>query len=143
MAEVTINVKKVISGKELEQVFEIRNQVFVVEQHVDPDLEYDGFEETSNHFLALVNDTPVGTARWRRTPNGIKLERFAVLDEYRNKGVGSALVTAVLKDLPDIDNVYLHSQTHAGNLYRRFGFVVEGDTFEEAGILHFKMVLSV
>lgn len=142
MSKAGIVIKKARSGKELEQVFEIRHTVFVMEQKVDPDLEYDEFEETSIHYLALLNQVPAGTARWRRTPNGIKLERFAVLEEYRGKGVGSALVATVLNDLPDRDNVYLHSQLAASNLYLRFGFQIEGEQFEEAGIQHYKMVLK-
>lgn len=134
-------IRKVQSGKELEEIFRIRETVFVQEQCVDPDLEYDDFEDTSEHFIAIVNGQAAGTARWRRTPNGIKLERFAVLAEYRGKGVGAALVEAVLADLPSRTKVYLHSQLRATSLYSRFGFEAEGDIFEEAGIDHYKMVL--
>ena len=136
-----VQVEKVESGKQFDAIFAIRQTVFVEEQEVDPALEYDEFEETSVHFVAKVNDVSVGTARWTRTPNGIKLERFAVLKENRNQGIGGAIVAAVLEDLPDKDNVYLHSQITACNLYNRFGFVPEGEQFEEAGIMHYKMVL--
>lgn len=136
-----IEVQKVESGKQFDAIFAIRQTVFVEEQEVDPALEYDEFEETSVHFVALVNKQPVGTARWRRTPNGIKLERFAVLPSYRNKGVGAVIVETVLADLPDKTNVYLHAQLAACNLYSRFGFKPEGPQFEEAGIMHYKMVL--
>ena len=83
-----IRVEKVESGKQFDAIFAIRQTVFVEEQEVDPVLEYDEFEEISVHFVAKVNDVSVGTARWRRTPNGIKLERFAVLKENRNQGSG-------------------------------------------------------
>jgi predicted GNAT family N-acyltransferase len=136
-----ISVEKVESGKQFDAIFAIRQTVFVEEQEVDPVLEYDEFEETSVHFVAVVYGIPAGTARWRRTPNGIKLERFAVLSEYRNQGIGSVIVEAVLNDLPDKTNVYLHSQLSACSLYARFGFKEEGDQFEEAGIMHYKMVL--
>ena len=136
-----IVVHKVESGKQFDAIFAIRQTVFVEEQNVDPVLEYDEFEETSVHFVAEIESEPVGTARWRRTPNGIKLERFAVLSEHRNKGVGSVIVEAVLNDLPEKTNVYLHSQLSACNLYSRFGFQPEGEQFEEAGIMHYKMVL--
>ena len=136
-----VAVEKVESGKQLDAIFAIRQIVFVEEQRVDPALEYDEFEETSVHFIAMIDNMPVGTARWRRTPNGIKLERFAVLKSFRNKGVGAALVEAVLNDLPEKENVYLHSQISACNLYSRQGFVAEGDQFEEADIMHYKMVL--
>lgn len=135
-------VEKVVSGKQLDAIFAIREIVFVEEQEVDRDLEYDQFEETSEHFIALVDGTPAGTARWRKTPNGIKLERFAVLKEYRNAGLGGKIVEAVLADLPNKNNVYLHAQLPACSLYQRFGFVAEGPQFEEAGIQHYKMVLK-
>jgi predicted GNAT family N-acyltransferase len=138
----TVKVVKVLSGKQLDTIFTIRQTVFVDEQKVDPTLEYDEFEETSVHFLALLDEEPVGTARWRRTPNGIKLERFAVLQSHRNRGIGGEIVKAVLADLPSQENVYLHSQLSACSLYERFGFEPEGDQFEEAGILHYKMVLK-
>lgn len=124
----------------IETAFGIRRKVFVEEQKVDPTLEYDEHENIATHYLAYYNDFPCGTARWRRTENGVKLERFAVLAEYRNKGIGDALVQKVLEDvLPLHQKVYLHSQLRACNLYRRHGFVEEGDVFVEAGIEHYKM----
>jgi predicted GNAT family N-acyltransferase len=137
----TIIIRKVESGKELDIIFEIRQKVFVDEQKVDPVLEYDEFEETSIHFIALYDGTAVGTARWRHTPNGIKLERFAVLPQYRNKGIGGRLVESTLNDLPTMQNVYLHAQVQACSLYARYGFKEEGDEFIEADLRHYKMVL--
>jgi predicted GNAT family N-acyltransferase len=136
-----IVVKKVHSAKELDAIFDIRHEVFVEEQKVSPELEYDKFEDTSEHFIAYADGVACGTARWRKTPNGYKLERFAVLKTYRGRKIGSALVQAVLEDLPSQDDVYLHAQVAASSLYDRFGFKREGETFEEAGILHYKMVL--
>ena len=132
-------VKKVSGPAELEKVFGIRRIVFVDEQNCPPELEWE-HEDESVHFLALVNQVPAGAARWRRTEKGFKLERFAVLKEFRGKGVGSALVQAVLEDLPsDAEYVYLHAQIHAMKLYENMGFEKVGDLFEEAGIRHYKM----
>ncbi|MCB0734648.1 MAG: GNAT family N-acetyltransferase [Bacteroidetes bacterium] len=134
-----IQIRKVQSDRELDAIFGIRHEVFVVEQNVDPTLEYDEFEETSHHFIALRDELPVGTARWRRTPNGIKLERFAVLSDHRNQGVAAGLIRTILDDLPNQSNVYLHAQVQVCALYRKFGFVEEGDEFIEADIRHYKM----
>ena len=142
MTNESIRVRKVSSGKEMDAVFEIRQKVFVDEQQVDPEEEYDKFEDTSHHFIAFADDQPVGTARWRKTPNGIKLERFAVLSSHRNMGIGQEIVRAVLNDIPHRENIYLHSQLPACSLYRRFGFVQQGSQFEEANIMHYKMVLK-
>lgn len=135
-----VKIHKVLSANDLNAVFAIRQTVFVEEQAVDPELEYDEFEDTSTHFIALVNGIATGTARWRKTPNGIKLERFAVLAEYRSNGIGDALIKTLLNDLPSTDKVYLHAQLRACSLYRRNGFKEEGDQFEEANIQHYKMV---
>ena len=129
------------------QASAIRQKVFVDEQQVDPSEEYDEFEDSSRHFLARLEDFPVGTARWRFTPNGVKLERFAVLKEHRGQGVGQALVAAVLADIEANPNAigktkYLHAQLHAMPLYAKFGFQQVGEMFEECAILHFKMTRS-
>jgi predicted GNAT family N-acyltransferase len=138
----SIRINKVDSELELAHVFEIRREVFVDEQDCPPELEWE-FEEESTHFLARLDELPVGAARWRRTEKGYKLERFAVAMAYRGKGVGQTLVAAVLADLPeDASYVYLHAQVQAMGLYRKFGFEPEGPQFEEAGIQHFKMVLK-
>lgn len=137
-----IHVTKVTEQENLNKVFAIRRKVFVEEQECPPELEWE-FEDESTHFLALVNGTPAGACRWRQTEKGYKLERFAVLMEYRGLGVGQELVKTVLDDLPDdAKYVYLHAQLSAMSLYARFGFEKAGDQFEEAGIQHFKMVLN-
>ena len=137
-----ISTTKVTDQENLEKVFAIRRKVFVEEQECPPELEWE-FEEESNHFLATVDNVPGGACRWRRTEKGYKLERFAVLKEFRGKGVGQQLVRAVLSDLPvGADYVYLHAQLSAVGLYERFGFKKTGGQFEEAGIQHYKMVLK-
>lgn len=141
-----INVLPISNPADLESAFAIRRTVFVDEQHVDAREEYDEFDESSTHFLARADGTPCGTARWRRTSNGVKLERFAVLADFRGMGVGKALVKTVLNDVfsqqPEpIERIYLHAQLTAMPLYASFGFVPVGPMFEEAGIQHYKMVL--
>lgn len=137
-----ISVNKTNAQNELEKVFAIRKEVFVREQNCPPELEWE-FEDESVHFLAKVDGEPAGAARWRKTLNGYKLERFAVLKKFRGFGVGQELVKAVLADLPQsADYVYLHAQTQAVSLYEKFKFEKIGGEFEEAGIRHYKMVLS-
>jgi len=124
----------------LNEAFAIRRKVFVDEQHCPADLEYQN-DDVSTHFLATCNGVPCGAARWRKTENGIKLERFAVLPEYRGKGVGAHLVKAVLADIPEnVTKVYLNSQLSAMDFYVPFGFKPVGDRFEEAGIMHQQML---
>ncbi|MGF7082638.1 GNAT family N-acetyltransferase [Mucilaginibacter sp. UYCu711] len=135
-----IQVNKVSDPDSLEKVFAIRREVFVGEQNCPPELEWE-HEDESTHFLATVDGVPAGASRWRKTANGYKLERFAVLKQFRGKGVAQELVRTVLGDLPpDADYIYLNAQILAVGLYEKFGFVQEGPQFEEAGIQHFKMV---
>lgn len=137
-----IKVQKVNSPQDLDKVHEVRRVVFVIEQNCPPELEWE-YEEESTHFLATVNEQPAGASRWRKTDKGYKLERFAVLQEFRSLGVGQELVKAVLADLPaDAEYVYLHAQIQAASLYEKFGFEKTGPEFEEAGIRHYKMVLK-
>jgi len=138
-----IQVNKVKTKSEIDTIFKIRNQVFVVEQKVDATEEYDDDDEKCTHFIAYNNGVACGTARWRFKDKGIiKLERFAVLKEYRNTGVGAALVKAVLLDLPFATKVMLHAQLHAVPFYEKMGFKSYGPQFEEAGIQHFAMSIG-
>lgn len=137
-----IKVKKVTASRDLQHVYAIRRKVFVEEQKCPPELEWAN-EDVSVHFLAIHNETPCGAARWRKTENGFKLERFAVLKEFRGKGVGAELVKAVLKDIPgDGSKIYLNAQLAAVEFYENLGFVVVGEVFEEAGIMHRQMVYA-
>jgi len=122
---------------------DIRRIVFVEEQQVPPEIEYDEFEKCSTHIIARLNGNSVGTARWRKTEQGQKLERFAVLKSARGKGIGEALVKFVLSQLEKTDTVYLNSQVSVINFYAKFGFVAQGSIFYEAGIPHRKMTLGI
>ena len=133
-------VKKVTEQADLDKVFAVRREVFVIEQDCPPEQEWE-FEDKSTHFLATVDGEAAGACRWRKTDKGYKLERFAVLQKFRGFGIGQALVKTVLADLPkDAKYIYLHAQVQAVSLYKKFGFEQTGPEFEEAGIRHYKMV---
>ena len=133
--------------RDLDAAFTIREKVFVEGQGVPAALENDIHDRTdARHYLARAADgTPAGAARWRETENGVKLERFAVLDGFRNQEIGATILRAVLADvqaeLPDAE-VYLNAQLGAVRFYERHGFKKVGEVFEEAGIQHYKMVLG-
>lgn len=127
-----------------ELIHEIRRRVFVIEQHIDPMIEFDTFEHESQHYLAYVKNIPAGTARWRHTNEGIKLERFSVLKEHRNSGLGRMLVNRILNDVKPIGKkVYLHAQTTTVRFYEKAGFKVVSELFYEANIPHYKMELVI
>lgn len=138
-----IEIQKASNQAQMLEVFEIRRTVFVLEQNVDPQEEYDTFEGTSTHLLAKYKGVAAGVCRFRATENGVKLERFAVLPKYRNKGIGAALVKECLQMVPEnAPLIYLHAQLHAVPFYEKLGFECTGPQFSEAGIEHFKMVYA-
>ena len=136
-----ISVSLISTKEAMDLAVDIRYRVFVIEQKVDHEIEYDEFEESSTHVLAELDGKAVGTARWRETELGYKLERFAVPIEFRGLGVGAALVNFVLDQLPTRSKAYLNSQVSAMGFYEKFGFRAVGDLFYEANIPHKKMVL--
>ena len=122
-----------------EQAFAIRKKVFVEEQGVDASLEYEN-DETALHYLLFLGEKALATARWRETEKGIKLERFAVLPGFRNRGIGEIILKELLHDVIPLEKpVYLHSQLMAVPFYERNGFHKVGEQFTEAGICHFLM----
>jgi len=137
-----IKINRIHSKKNLEHAFSIRRVVFCKEQKVSEEIEMDEFDDKSTHILAYIDNKPIGTARWRLTEDGTKMERFAVLKEYRGKGVGEALVKYTLKELKDCDFIYLYAQEIVIGFYEKFGFVAIGNRFYEANIPHKKMILK-
>lgn len=114
----------------------IRFAVFVEEQKVPADIEVDEFDAVSLHALALdATGAPVGTGRL--LPDG-HIGRMAVLSRARGCGVGAALLQALLDAARARGDrtVMLNAQTHALPFYARFGFIAEGEEFDDAGIAH-------
>lgn len=121
----------------------IRETVFILEQHVPEELEWDAFDDVSVHVLALSPDgKPIGTARL--LPDG-HIGRMAVLKEWRRMGFGSAMLQRLLDEahVRGIKKVILNAQTTAVRFYERFGFQPVGEEFMDAGIPHVKMTLSL
>jgi predicted GNAT family N-acyltransferase len=119
---------------------QIRLAVFVREQGVPLELECDEFDPISRHVIAEAeNGQAIGTGRL--LPDG-HIGRMAVLREWRKRGVGGALLRALLAMAREsgMERVVLHAQTHALGFYARHGFESEGEEFLEAGIPHRRMV---
>ena len=137
-----IIVKEINDPIELEIAFKIRELVFVVEQNVSIEEEFDEFDPYCRHFLGSLDSTPCGVARMRETKSGIKLERFSVLNEYRNKKIGKALLQYLLKEalFEASGEIYLHAQVSVLNFYKKDGFMEIGEIFMEANIPHQKMI---
>ena len=121
----------------------IRIKVFVEEQNTDFDEEFDGLDKKAEHFLIFFDNKPVGTSRVRITEEGVKIERFAVLKQYRGKNTGAELLKKILEEyLPLNQKIYLNAQVQAMKFYEKFGFKKTGKLFYEANIKHYKMIYS-
>ncbi len=121
---------------------EIRETVFIQEQSVPVEEEWDDDDATSVHALALdLDGTPIGTGRL--LPDG-HLGRIAVLKQWRGLGVGAAIMNALIAHANDaqLSGLVLNAQTHAIPFYESLGFRVDGDEFMDAGIPHVAMYLS-
>ncbi|MFF7131505.1 MULTISPECIES: GNAT family N-acetyltransferase [unclassified Streptomyces] len=132
-----------------ESCFAVRKEVFVGEQGVPEDIEYDAYDAVAVHVLAVREDgVPLGTGRLLygeaaagKTGGEVSvgsLGRLAVTREARGLGVGAALVAAVedaarARGLTAVD---LHAQTHALGFYERLGYEAYGPEFPDAGIPH-------
>ncbi|OIJ68737.1 GNAT family N-acetyltransferase [Streptomyces mangrovisoli] len=134
---------------DLEACFALRKEVFVGEQGVPEDIEYDAYDAVAVHVLAITGDgVPLGTGRLLHGERAAEktggdltlgsLGRLAVAQRSRGLGVGVALVRAIedaarARGLAAVD---LHAQTHALGFYERLGYEPYGAEYEEAGIPH-------
>lgn len=134
-----IHVRAADWQKDNADIRRIRDAVFVSEQSVPPELEWDSEDAGALHFLALEGDYAVGTARL--LADG-EFGRLSVLKDWRGLNVGEALITAILAEAErrNLKQQKLSAQVHATALYERFGFTVVSDEFLEAGLPHVDMV---
>ena len=138
----TIKIESFNADSELiKESYKIRNKVFVEEQNVDKNIEYDGLDFDAIHYLVYYDGKPVATARWRETKEGIKLERFATYKEYRRRALASVLLRYILEEVTvSKKKIYMHAQAQVVDFYKNHGFEIKGDMFLEADIEHYTMV---
>jgi len=117
----------------------VRENVFIIEQNIPIELEWDEMDAVSLHAIAYKNGKAVGTGRL--LPDG-HIGRMAVLKTVRGAGIGGQLLQTLMlkaKSRGD-DTVVLHAQLHAATFYQRHGFLADGEEFMEAGIPHILML---
>jgi predicted GNAT family N-acyltransferase len=125
--------------REREAMRAIRTPVFIVEQQVPQDIEWDDKDPLCVHALAVDSDgTPIGTGRL--APDG-KIGRMAVLPDWRGRGVGAAILEFLVHSARErgITVCYMNAQSHALDFYRQHGFETYDAEFLEAGIPHCHM----
>jgi predicted GNAT family N-acyltransferase len=139
-----ITKKWIIGNGDLAQIHDIRRIVFLQEQNVSEEDEMIVWEdEASEHLIIFENGAPVATGRVVLHEGKFSLGRIAVLKEHRGKGLGK-LVTAELIERAfamGATEIEIHAQSYAKEFYGAFGFEVVSDEYEEAGIMHFTMLL--
>jgi predicted GNAT family N-acyltransferase len=129
--------------EELADAHAVRTQVFQQEQGIPAEDDFDGRDHTAINVV-IYDAEPIGTARVRFPDSQkiAKVERVAILKEYRGKNIGRKImefIDAHLSSL-NIDSVYLDSQESAKGFYEKLGYLQEGEVFDEVGIPHVKMV---
>ncbi len=135
------------SLEEIQQVFQIRIEVFVNEQKCLPSEEFDDLDAVARHFLLFLDDVPAATGRFRKTEKGIKVERIATLAQFRGKKLATTIINYIMnvakEQFPENNYFYLHAQQTVIPLYASLGFTPYGDTFIEADIVHQAMELII
>ena len=151
-ADIRAEVRLAQTEADRNAVFAVRYQVFVDEQSVPEELEYDELDLSADHFLAVLDGVPAGAGRLVITgpapgsagpearPTGV-LGRLAVGKAARGRGLGKLLVHAIEQRAAErgLAAVELHAQAHARGFYQQLGYAAYGDLFSEAGIEHISM----
>ena len=124
----------------------IREEVFIIEQSVPVELEWDELDAQCLHCLVVAEDEkPVATARLYQDKTQGQIGRMAVLMAYRHQGIGTLMLNALLEQAQQngVKEVFINAQTTAIAFYQRLGFIQLGDEFDDAGIPHYKMTLKL
>ncbi|MFK4204005.1 GNAT family N-acetyltransferase [Acinetobacter junii] len=120
----------------------IRKQVFIIEQNIPEEEEWDDQDMISDHFVVYVQDQPIATARLLQNNS---VGRVAVLKAYRGQGIGRMIMLGIIRQAHQQDRKFLQlsSQVHAISFYEKLGFSIQGDAYDECGIPHIKMQLVI
>ena len=126
--------------------FDVRRQVFVEEQGISGQLEFDGLDEEAIQMAVKNGDSVIGTARVRFLADGqAKIERMGILKPFRRKGIGRGVISFLIGELKNRQTKYviLHAQHDVVPFYRSCGFEEVGNPFWEAGIKHLRMQMWI
>jgi predicted GNAT family N-acyltransferase len=121
----------------------IRHDVFIKEQEVPVELEWDEFDQNALHAIVKKENQVIGTARLIIDNTIAKIGRMAIQKEYREQGIGQKLLSILIQRAKEkgAQECILHAQTHAITFYAKADFEPNGPIFDEAGIPHVEMRL--
>ncbi len=137
---------KIEVTKDRDVCFALRHTVFVEEQGVPIEEEIDLMDEVATHMLATLNGVPTGTARVLFDGETAKIGRVCVLPQGRGTGLGAGLIEqgiAIARQRSGVTRVKLAAQVDALGFYEKLGFEAYGPVFDDAGIDHRDMVLTL
>ncbi len=154
----TFSIKSVTWQTKQRELIMLRTVVFMEEQNVSPEDEWDNKDETATHFLVTsAEGLAIGCARLlveshnngdenslapQQNQTLFHIGRVAVLKSHRQQGIGKQLLQTIingcLQSLPS-SNIYLYAQTARIKFYQQLGFMIQGDVFMDAGIPHIEM----
>ena len=133
-------IRPVKNNKELEEIMNIRKVVFTLEQKVPIADEYDGLDKNAEHIIVYYDKSAAGCARIRNLDGKIKLERIAILKEFRGQGFGGILVDYLINhSKKGGEEIIMNAQYNLKEFYQKHGFEKRGKPFFEAGIKHIEM----
>lgn len=128
---------------EFSHIIKIRRDVFIEEQNCTEESEWDDDMYKCEYYLAYYQGYPCATLRYREKESKIKIERVAVLEEFRGKDIGKEIMEYILDILKEKKiEIMLHSQERVIGFYQKLGFQTYGQRFYEENIPHFAMNLK-
>ncbi len=139
-----IRISEVNWSQQQQTLSAIRREVFIEEQQVPKELEWDGIDPVCRHVLAQDLSKKIAVGTGRLVADG-QIGRMAILKKYRQQGIGRDILNQLIK-IAKRDGqslVYVHAQISALNFYQLASFEIIGESFMDAGIEHVKMILHL
>lgn len=142
-----IRIKWYIGNDDLVDAYTIRSKVFINEQNIAENLEFDNKDGEAHHIVIYDDDRPVATGRLINENNQFTIGRIAVLKEERRNGYGNLVVKNLIRKASSLggDKVIVHAQMRAAEFYKSIGFKKSSSEYieKETGIEHIDMVANI
>ncbi|MGE7090346.1 GNAT family N-acetyltransferase [Lysinibacillus sp. NPDC048646] len=139
-----MDAKIITTELDLQTAFAIRRKVFIEEQQIPKDEEYDEFDALGaacEHILVYFNGQPIGTGRLRVVDGYGKLERICILQAFRKYGLGKVIIQKLEEMTREkgLMKSKLNAQVYAEGFYEKYGYKRTGEEFMDGGIPHILM----
>jgi predicted GNAT family N-acyltransferase len=141
----TIRTIVAATDSEIQDALKVRIDVFVEEQQISRELEFDGLDDECIHFVSYDGNQPIGAGRLRTIESTGKVQRICVIKDYRGKKIGNEIMYLIHKTAKEkgLNQLVLHAQETAIPFYEKLGYEISSERFFEAGIPHAEMKLNL